>query len=237
MKKSIFPSLLLTLALAGCGGSGNGPTGPGYRAFNGISVVPLVVTSGTTTIANPLPYATESGNTRSPYTNLAPGSSTVLVTDGTNTLGTVTENLLNGQNINIIVTPTVAGNLLVLGDDFSQLAGTEVRFVNAASTIASADIVLTPQGAAALPTITIPSGTVNPTQPPAPGFLYTPITSGPYQVQVFPTGQENGPPLISETIQMINIRRWTFILTDPPQGQTSPVLVQVQDSQLLNPNG
>jgi hypothetical protein len=140
------------------------------------------------------------------------------------------------QSVNVIVTPAAPGDLLILNDDTSQLTDSEVRFVNASSLLSSADIILTPAGGSPLPTITVASGNVNPVQPASPGFLYQDLTPGTYRLQVFPTGQESSPAIIDEQTQLIAVRRWTFVVVDPPAGQSTPGLVQVQDSQLLNPN-
>jgi hypothetical protein len=222
------------LVLAGCGGTGNGPTGPGVRAINAINSAAVVaVNSGSNSIAPALPYATESGNTRTPYTILPVGSNPVTFTNATTQIASTTLNLINQEDVNVIASPSNTGDILVLSDNTAQLTDSEIRFVNVTTIVHSADFVLTLEGAGPLQPLTAAAGAVNPVQPAFPGFLYLPVTSGTYQFQVYPTGQEGGTALIDEEITLVAGQRWTFILVDPHDGLTSPELIQVEDSQQL----
>jgi hypothetical protein len=220
----------------GCAGSGlSSSSGPQVRALNVVPAYSSVnVTDGTTTLVADLLFATESGNTRYPYTTGLSGSEPISFVSGATTFATVTADLTNSQTINAIASNSSAGSVILLEDDTSIPTDSEVRLVNASS-LGSVDFVFTLSGGTALAPFTVGQGAVYPAQPALPGFKYQVVTSGSYKIQVYPKGQESTTtPIIDGTISVPVGKRWTLVLADSPNGDGQGVLVQVQDNQQLN---
>lgn len=229
--------LIATLAaalLAGCTGNGNTfVNSPGVRAFNAVLADPVAtVNDGSTNIATDLTYATESGVTRSPYVITTTGPQTATFMYGGATFATASFSLLSTESVNLIATPNNSDSVIVLVDNTGVPSDSEVRIVNAASStnVPSADVVFTPASGGTSTTYTVATNAVLPTQPAAPSFAYNVLPSANYVVQVFPTGQDNGAPLLKESVNLVSGQRWTFVVVDSNDASSKIELAQIQDN-------